>query len=307
MKNLMLKEQYKLAGIYQIRNLINNKIYLGSAYNLYDRYRVHKSTLLNNKHDNEHLQRSFNKYGKDNFIFELVEIVENLVNIYDIEVKYLNRHFDYGKSCYNMNEETSPNKSLIKWNESRMKTFKLVSPNNEIHEFKGYSTAAKFIGGKCQSSSIWQLFNKKSKSYKGWRLLENIDYDYKNYNKIKGKGAKLHNFKLLSPDGIVYNNIFNVDEFCRQHDLNPATIFNIVAGRTRYNNGWSLFYDTYEKPLEKNAKIYKVNIISPNNIIVNEIKNLSKFCKENNLPISSMKSFILGKTKKNKYRGWKKI
>ena len=206
-----------------------------------------------------------------------------------------------------MNEETNPNKSLIKWNESRMKTFKLVSPNNEIHEFKGYSTAAKFIGGKCNSGSISKLFNGKCKNYKGWRTLENIDYDYKSYSKIKGKGAKLHNFKLLSPNGIVYEDIFNLDEFCRLQNLNSATIFNIVSGRTRYNNGWSLFTGSYEKPLEKNAKNYKVDIISPDGEIIKEIKNLTKFCKENNLPITSMKDFILGKTKKNEYRGWKHL
>jgi hypothetical protein len=57
--------------------------------------------------------------------------------------RYLNRYFDYGNRCYNMNEETKPNKSLIKWNKSRMKTFNLASPENKIHEFTGYSMASK--------------------------------------------------------------------------------------------------------------------------------------------------------------------
>lgn len=307
MENLISKKQYKLAGIYQIRNLINNKIYLGSAYNLYNRYRIHKSTLINNKHDNEHLQRSFNRYGRDNFVFELLEIVGNLTNIYDIEVKYLNKYFDYGKNCYNMNEETNPNKSLIKWNKSRMKTFELVSPNNEIHKFKGYSTAAKFIGGKCDSTCIWQLFNGKSKSYKGWRLVENINYDYKNPNKIKGKGARLHNVKLLSPEGIVYGPIFNMESFSIEHNVLSSALYNIISGRIRTYNGWSLFTGSYEKLLEKNAKVYDVNLTSPDGKVITEIKNLTKFCKENNLSISSMKSFIMGNTKKTEYKGWKRI
>jgi hypothetical protein len=57
------------------------------SYNLYDRYRVNKSTLLTIKHDNQHLQLSFNKYGENNFVFELIEIVDDLDKIYDIKRK----------------------------------------------------------------------------------------------------------------------------------------------------------------------------------------------------------------------------
>jgi hypothetical protein len=90
-----------------------------------------------------------------------------------------------------------------------------------------------------------------------------------------------------------------------KQNLNSSIIFNLVAGRTRYSNGWSLFTDSHESPLEKNAKIYKVSLLSPNGEKITEIKNLTKFCKNNNLPITSMKDFILGKKKSNEYKGWK--
>ena len=63
----------KIPGIYQIRNIINNKIYIGSTVNLYDRLHTHKTYLKSNKHHNKHLQLSFNKYGKENFRFEVIE------------------------------------------------------------------------------------------------------------------------------------------------------------------------------------------------------------------------------------------
>lgn len=62
------------SGIYQIRNLINNKLYIGSAVNLRERKLLrHLKQLRNGTHHNEHLQNAFNKYGEKNFVFEIIE------------------------------------------------------------------------------------------------------------------------------------------------------------------------------------------------------------------------------------------
>ena len=42
----------KKSGIYQIRNLVNGKIYVGSAVNLRARMQSHFGELKNNKHNN---------------------------------------------------------------------------------------------------------------------------------------------------------------------------------------------------------------------------------------------------------------
>ncbi len=64
------------SGIYTIE--INNKLYVGSSNNLKHRLKVHKYQLLNNKHHNIHLQRSFNKYKE--YKFEIIEYcTEDLV------------------------------------------------------------------------------------------------------------------------------------------------------------------------------------------------------------------------------------
>lgn len=70
----------KKSGIYKITNTINGKIYIGSAYNISNRFSVHKYTLKNNKHKNKHLQYAWNKYGEKAFIFEILEITsKNLI------------------------------------------------------------------------------------------------------------------------------------------------------------------------------------------------------------------------------------
>lgn len=61
------------SGIYCIRNVLNNKRYVGSAVNLAARYRTHKYDLRRGKHHSPHLQNSWVKYGPDAFEFVVLE------------------------------------------------------------------------------------------------------------------------------------------------------------------------------------------------------------------------------------------
>lgn len=63
-------------GIYRIVNKVNNKIYVGSSTNIYERWKVHKNDLKENRHQNSHLQRAWNKYGEKNFKFEILEEIK---------------------------------------------------------------------------------------------------------------------------------------------------------------------------------------------------------------------------------------
>jgi len=67
------------SGVYIITNIVTNKYYIGSTINnIEDRLKGHYTDLLRNNHINSHLQYSFNKYGKDNFLFEVLEYHESL-------------------------------------------------------------------------------------------------------------------------------------------------------------------------------------------------------------------------------------
>lgn len=61
------------SGIYQIKNVINGKRYIGSTVNLNQRFKDHKKLLRANKHPNKHLQSAWLKYGETKFTFELIE------------------------------------------------------------------------------------------------------------------------------------------------------------------------------------------------------------------------------------------
>jgi group I intron endonuclease len=69
--------EYK-SGIYQIRNILDGKIYVGSAKNLKTRWTTHLWALRSKKHFNIHLQRAFDKYGENSFIFEILYTTNNV-------------------------------------------------------------------------------------------------------------------------------------------------------------------------------------------------------------------------------------
>ena len=65
-----------MVGIYGIKNKVNGKIYIGQSIKIERRWVTHKTELRKNKHPNQYLLNSYNKYGKDNFEFLILEECE---------------------------------------------------------------------------------------------------------------------------------------------------------------------------------------------------------------------------------------
>ena len=64
-----------MGHIYIIYNIVNSKFYLGSTCEISVRFRDHLYELSTGRKDeiNPYLQNAWNKYGKENFIFEVIE------------------------------------------------------------------------------------------------------------------------------------------------------------------------------------------------------------------------------------------
>jgi group I intron endonuclease len=86
-----------MQAIYQIKNKVNGKIYIGSTNNLNKRWNNHRSKLRNGEHENSYLQQAWNKYGEDAFEFSVLEEVNDDSRI-EREIYYLNETKCYERS-----------------------------------------------------------------------------------------------------------------------------------------------------------------------------------------------------------------
>jgi group I intron endonuclease len=70
------KERKKPAGIFMVKNITNGKVLLGSSLNLEGPLNSHKFMLQIGRHRNEALQKEWNEFGADKFVFEILEVVK---------------------------------------------------------------------------------------------------------------------------------------------------------------------------------------------------------------------------------------
>lgn len=89
-----------MGGIYLIINVISNKGYVGQSCNPKRRWVQHKCNLKHQRHSCHYLQNSWNKYGADAFIFEILEVCsDNLLT--ETEQYWMNSLRFMGASLYN--------------------------------------------------------------------------------------------------------------------------------------------------------------------------------------------------------------
>lgn len=91
----------KLGTIYKITNLLNGKVYIGQTNgDGSNRRHAHLSRLRRNTHVNDYLQNAFNKYGEENFVFEVV-CRRPIDKLDEIEIEIIAEQKELG-NCYNI-------------------------------------------------------------------------------------------------------------------------------------------------------------------------------------------------------------
>ena len=85
------KQSIPTMGVYQIKNLTNSKIILGSAKDLKGIINRYRFQLKNGMHPNKQLQKDFSETGEGNFTFEILDYLTPKENIKDDYTKELRR------------------------------------------------------------------------------------------------------------------------------------------------------------------------------------------------------------------------
>ena len=91
----------KQSGIYGIRNLQTGEWYIGASTDLMHRKRNQLTALKSGKKSNRLLQAAYNKYGKENFVFVILEYA--LINKLDERERALIAHYKSNQEGYGYN------------------------------------------------------------------------------------------------------------------------------------------------------------------------------------------------------------
>lgn len=104
----MYKEAKTEAGVYQIRNTVNGKVWIDGTINL-KTMNGKQFMLKHGSHPSKALQKEWNEYGEEAFAFEVLEVLEQKSDPYfdaadaleKLEEKWLNKLQPYGEQGYN--------------------------------------------------------------------------------------------------------------------------------------------------------------------------------------------------------------
>lgn len=247
-------------GVYKITNLINNKIYIGSTLVDFDkRWKHHISALNKNKHHSPHLQNAYNKYGKENFKFEILHIMDNNSEeeILKTEEKYILKYKSY-LSEYGYNISTTPgggssrNKPIAVYDKNGKFIEILSSRNKTIAKYKFSGVATNMHKNKGISKYISKI------GYIFVMIDGNINYDIQKYivnNENSENDVLIYDIKTKK----IIKNLGTRKQFkkyCIENNINEyrtiekANKMNIIYG----TDAWVY---TYRKNIFKIQEIHK--------------------------------------------------
>ena len=71
-----LRDAYKQMkfpmGVFQIKNVSNNRVFIDSSTDMLSKWNRHKTELRFGGHRNKALQKDWKEYGEGNFVFEIL-------------------------------------------------------------------------------------------------------------------------------------------------------------------------------------------------------------------------------------------
>lgn len=206
------------SGIYKILNTSNNKVYIGSSYRLHQRFIKHKNDLICNKHANKHLQSSYNKYGSELFVFDILEDCD-ISRFNELEQFYVDK---YKSNCvefgYNKREIVESNRGYSFEMPEYAKAIlrekgKIRGATKEFKDFMSSVHKNKIVSESTRrKSSISHTGNKMSDETKK-KISEN-------------SSRRVHNVD----SGISYKNI---NDCCVDLHMSRATFHNWMNGNTK--------------------------------------------------------------------------
>lgn len=96
--------EHSIPVVYQITNVINGKIYVGSTKNFYERYREYVRFRGDNRTSKRGIEHAMRKWGFDYFVFSVLEVADgaSTETLVAREQYYLDTLLPFHRKGYNM-------------------------------------------------------------------------------------------------------------------------------------------------------------------------------------------------------------
>lgn len=310
------------AGIYSITNLVTGKKYVGKSISIYNRFYQHKVELRKNEHYNKYLQHAWNKYGEENFKFEIVE-EHDKENLREREIYWINEYRTlYAETGYNLVDESKTSNEDGK-NLPKNRICEIDENNQLVKVWSGvYELAVALdVSIKRMYKSLYGTKTKEGsqkRMYKGKVYVCESDYD-ESFDYFVNNKPRRERTDYPDTAGaiiVVNNENFILQRF--ENTTEAATYFNLT--KTQMNSGLAegkkidgnlVIRESYfDSSKDYFAKSTPKERESPTKSIINietgEIYVFTSYKKaEEQLGLKSNKLYDVIKGNKNSYKGWK--
>ena len=255
----------KITGVYIIKNLKNEKVYVGQSVDIKSRWRTHKRELNNNSHKNIKLQNAWNKYGRDNFSFEVI-LTCSKEELNSNEKYYVTKYNSY-KDGYNMtfggNDNTSYPKefgekiSNTRNNFSKEKKEEIRKKNLEVHMeecipiyqldlegnvlklWQSTRLAAHTLG--IYQSCIQNCLNLKRRTYKNSIWIREKDFESFDINNYRKCGTQPRTIIQRNVDGEIIK-IWKSANSASKEGFDCSAIIRCCKGKYKTHKGYKWEY-----------------------------------------------------------------
>lgn len=238
--------------IYVIQNLVNHKVYIGSAVDVLERWHTHKTKLRSGKHPNKHLSGAWKQYGEKMFCFYILEIVDDTNLLVEREQFWLDLYRSNDPANgYNLRLIANSNLGIKFSQEVRNKLSLLRMGNTNVRGAKQSKETIekrrqKLIGQKRKSRSTPVTDEERrrrsiaSRWKEGRKPVPPSEATKQKLSDAMRRIKGVHYEGFVSPDGIEYPVVENLKQFCLEHGLCWSGMVALYKGQYNSHRGWTI-------------------------------------------------------------------
>ena len=208
-----------VAGVYQIKNNLNGKFYIGSSTHLYRRFSDHVRELQRGTHSNPKLQNSWLKFGADAFEFGILEFC-NPDKIFELEQKYIDRLNPFYNIAREVGVPNTPKSGTIEAMIRSQKSMEARKKSSWINSDKFHSMLSRIMKNRWKNPEYKELRSSNAKE-----LWNDPRYRNKQY-KSKCKLTLEQKQELIQMKSEGYSSSYLIKKF----EISNASLSRICRG-----------------------------------------------------------------------------